>query len=74
MVAFHIAVENPWVLKTWDGCMIPKPFSRAFMRVSRQILVPPGIDDRQMDAFQSELQTSLDRVREFAAASVRRAG
>jgi lysophospholipid acyltransferase (LPLAT)-like uncharacterized protein len=74
MVAFHIAIENPWVLKTWDGCMIPKPFSRGFMRVSRQILVPPDIDDRQMGSFQSGLQTSLDRVREFAEANVRRAG
>lgn len=74
MVAFYIAIENPWVLKTWDGCMIPKPFSRGFMRVSRQISVPPDIDDRQMDAFQSELQTALDRVREFAEASVRSAG
>ncbi|MFI5070356.1 MAG: lysophospholipid acyltransferase family protein [Terriglobales bacterium] len=72
MVAFHIAIENPWILKTWDGCMIPKPFSRAFMRVSQKILVPLNADDHQMEAFHSQLQMSLDRVREFAEANVRR--
>ncbi|MGH9510498.1 MAG: lysophospholipid acyltransferase family protein [Terriglobales bacterium] len=71
MVAFHIAMDNPWVLKTWDSCMIPKPFSRAFMRVSRKIVVPPDAGDQQMEAFHSQLQAALDSVREFAEANVR---
>jgi lysophospholipid acyltransferase (LPLAT)-like uncharacterized protein len=70
MVAFHIALDNPWVLKTWDGCMIPKPFSRGFMRVSGKIAVPSKIDNPQMQAFHSQLQMSLDRVREYAEANV----
>ena len=70
MVAFHIAIENSWILKTWDGCMIPKPFSRGFMRVSSKIAVPSKMDDRQMQAFHSQLQMSLDRVREYAEANV----
>jgi len=71
MVAFHIAMDNPWILKTWDGCMIPTPFSRAVMRVGRQIIVPSDSGDRQMEAFHSQLQASLDQVREFAEANVR---
>ena len=47
MAAFHVAVENAWVLDTWDRSMIPKPFSRALMRVSRQIPVPSDADDSQ---------------------------
>ena len=74
MVAFHIALENPWVLKTWDRSMIPRPFSRGLMRVSRQILVPENINDGERDRFHGELQTSLDRVRAFAEANVRKAG
>jgi len=66
MVAFHIAVENAWILKTWDGCMIPKPFSRALMRVSRQIAVPSNADERAMEGFHADLQSALDRVREFS--------
>lgn len=70
MVAFHIALDNPWTLKTWDGCMIPKPFSRSLMRVSRQLFVPREADERQMEAFHAQLQSSLVRVREFAEKNV----
>ena len=72
--AFHIAVENAWVLNTWDAFMIPKPFSRALMRVARQIVAPSDAGDREMEAFHAELQASLDRVREFAEANVTRVG
>ena len=72
--AFHIAVESAWVLNTWDAFMIPKPFSRALMRVARQTLVPSDAGDQAMDRFHAELQASLDRVREFAEANVKQVG
>jgi len=71
MVVFHIALDRAWVLETWDGCMIPKPFSRAFMRISRDIAVPPNGGDQQ---YLDELQSSLDRVRIYAEAHVQEAG
>jgi lysophospholipid acyltransferase (LPLAT)-like uncharacterized protein len=73
MVVFHMAVERAWVLKTWDRLMIPKPFSRVLMRVSRRIVVPKDADEAQMECSQNELQSSLDRVREFAEANIHRA-
>jgi lysophospholipid acyltransferase (LPLAT)-like uncharacterized protein len=74
MVAFHIAVEKAWILNTWDQSMIPKPFSRALMRVSRQITVPPDANDSARERFHAELQASLERVREFAEANVEKVG
>jgi lysophospholipid acyltransferase (LPLAT)-like uncharacterized protein len=74
LVAFHIALENPWLLKTWDRSMIPRPFSRGLMRVSRQILVPENITDADRDRYHGELQAALDRVREFSEANVQKAG
>jgi lysophospholipid acyltransferase (LPLAT)-like uncharacterized protein len=74
MVVLHMAVENAWVLKTWDRLMIPKPFSRVLMRVSRRITVPKDADDSQMERSQNELQSSLDRVREFAEANIQKVG
>ena len=71
MAAFHIALERAWILKTWDGCMIPKPFSRALLRVSRQILVPPDGNDV---LHLKELQSALDRVRIFAEENVQKVG
>ena len=71
MVVFHIALDRAWILKTWDGCMVPKPFTRALMRVSRQIPVPPDGSD---EVYLKELQATLDRVREFAEANIHQAG
>jgi hypothetical protein len=74
MAVFHIALERAWALNTWDGFMVPKPFSRALMRVSRQMPVLPAADDRQMEGMHAELQAALDRVREFAEENVLNVG
>jgi len=74
MAMFHIALSDAWVLNTWDRLMIPKPFSRALMRVGRTISVPTDADDAQREKALQELQASLDRCREFAEANVREAG
>jgi len=74
MVVFHIALTDAWVLNTWDKLMIPKPFSRGLMRVSRSIPVPPKANEAQKQKSLQELQEALDRVREFAEANVRKAG
>lgn len=74
MSVFHIALDSCWQLNTWDHFMIPKPFSRALMRVAKQMVVSPDTDDTAMQRMHGELQASLDRVREFAEAHVRRVG
>jgi lysophospholipid acyltransferase (LPLAT)-like uncharacterized protein len=71
MMAFHIAFDRSWVLKTWDRAMIPKPFCRAFLRISRPIPVPP---DGDQERYHAELQVALDRVRIFAEENVHKAG
>ena len=74
MVAFHIALENPWVLKTWDRSMIPRPFSQGLMRISRRIQVPGDIQDSERDTYHAQLQQALDRVRDFSETNVHKAG
>jgi lysophospholipid acyltransferase (LPLAT)-like uncharacterized protein len=71
MVVFHIAFDRAWVLNTWDRAMIPKPFCRALMRVSRAIPVPKDGSDEQ---YLAELQSALDRVRVFAEDNIQKAG
>ena len=71
VVCFHVALERSWVLsKSWDRFMIPKPFSRALVRISRLIHVPP---DGDLDRYRDEMQAALDRAREYAEANVSRA-
>jgi hypothetical protein len=70
IMCFHIALENAWVLNTWDQFMIPKPFSRALVRISRLIQVPPEADSSAVERYHQEMQATLDRIREFAEANV----
>ena len=71
---FHAAVEKAWVLNTWDRLMIPKPFSRVLVRFGKLIPVPAGASDEDVERFTAELQSSLDRVCEFAEANVGQVG
>ena len=72
IVCFHVALEDPWMLaKSWDRFMVPKPFSRALLRVSKLIYVPSDAQD--LDHYQKEMQAALDRAREYAEANVSRA-
>jgi lysophospholipid acyltransferase (LPLAT)-like uncharacterized protein len=74
MVMFYVALDNPWVLNTWDRFMIPKPFSNALMRVAKILNVPPDADDSQIEEFHRQLQESLERVQRFAEANVAKVG
>jgi len=54
--------------------LIPNPFSRALMRVSRKIAVPPDANETERERSLQALQAALDRCREFAEANLHRAG
>ncbi|MGA9564540.1 MAG: lysophospholipid acyltransferase family protein [Candidatus Korobacteraceae bacterium] len=66
ITAFYVAMENPWVINSWDAMMIPKPFSRAYIRVARKIFVPPDATDEQLDTAYAEMQAALERVTAYA--------
>jgi len=71
MLAFHFAVDRAWVLNTWDEFIIPKPFARVLLRVSRYMWVPANADEAAMQRHHQELQDALDRVRAFAEQNLR---
>jgi len=72
IICFHVALEDPWVLtKSWDQFMVPRPFSRALVRISRLIHVPADAED--LEPYHVEMQAALDRAREHAEVNVGRA-
>jgi lysophospholipid acyltransferase (LPLAT)-like uncharacterized protein len=74
MAAFYVALSDAWVLKTWDAFMIPKPFSKALVRVSAKMRVPEKADDAEIRHWQGKLQEALQRVTIFAEENVGRVG
>ena len=71
MLCFHFAVDRAWVLNSWDEFIIPKPFARVLLRVSRYMRVPKDADEAAMARHHQELQEALDRVRTFAEENLR---
>jgi len=74
MATFYVALSSFWLLKTWDDFMIPKPFSRALVRLSRKTVVPEDADDTQMHDYHEQLQAALERATRFAEENVARVG
>jgi lysophospholipid acyltransferase (LPLAT)-like uncharacterized protein len=78
MAAFYVALNDAWVLNTWDALMIPKPFSKALVRLSAKVQVPAEAGaagtETQIVEFQQQLQAALERVTSFAEEHVARVG
>ncbi len=74
MAAFYVALSDAWVLKTWDEFMIPKPFSKALVRVGAKMRVPENANEAEIRDWHAQLQQSLERVTRFAADHVERVG
>lgn len=66
IVAFHIACGRAWVLKSWDRMIIPKPFSRALLRISALVRVPAAAHGAELDVYHQQMQAALDRARSYA--------
>ena len=66
IVAFYVALDRAWVLNTWDGFVIPKPFAHAYIRAAKKIYVPADADEAAMDRCYAEMQAALERVTAFA--------
>ena len=66
ITAFYVAMENAWILNTWDAMMVPKPFSRGYVRVASRIFVPPDAGDEQLAEAHQEMQAALERVTAYA--------
>ena len=63
IVPIHASFSSAWRLKTWDGLVLPKPFSRVTVVFDEMVIVPPKLDEA---AFQAQ----LDHVQAILLAGV----
>ncbi len=68
IIPFGISSSRCWHLKSWDGYLIPKPFSRAYFLVGEPIYVPPKIDDTARAALAEQLEIAINCVEREAEA------
>jgi lysophospholipid acyltransferase (LPLAT)-like uncharacterized protein len=66
VLCFHIAMEKPWELNSWDRFMIPRPFSQVHVRIGRMLHVPADAGSAALGQCHERMQATLDRIRLFA--------
>ncbi len=70
ILCFYLAVKRPFILRSWDLMMIPRPFSKVHVRWTKLIHLPAEATDEQMDECYREMQDSLERARHDAVAAL----
>jgi len=70
ILCFYLACNRPWILRSWDAMMIPRPFSKVHVRWTKLIHVPPEASDEQMNECHRQMQESLERARRDAVAAL----
>lgn len=65
------AGDRAWVLPSWDGFRIPRPFSRVHIGYGEPLNVPADLDERAAEAWRDRLERALQQITRDVA---RRAG
>jgi len=72
ILCFYLAVDRPWIVRSWDAMMIPRPFSKVHLRWTKLIYVPADATNEQMNECHQQMQDSLERARHDAVAALGR--
>jgi len=64
VVPVCVAYEQAWRLRTWDGMLVPRPFSALVVRYGEPFQVPEGSAEA---AFLGRLAAELDGLESWAA-------
>jgi lysophospholipid acyltransferase (LPLAT)-like uncharacterized protein len=59
IVPVTISVNRAWILKSWDRCLIPKPFSTIFVHWDELLPVPDTIDDIAFETIRREIEKRM---------------
>lgn len=59
IVPVYISVTRAWQLKSWDGFLIPKPFSTVSVRWGKPITVPPVLDDTAFESLRLDIEKKM---------------
>ena len=62
VLPFVVNAERFWEVPSWDRFQIPKPFTRATVRIAPPIRVPADASDSALEQKREELQRALDRL------------
>ncbi len=66
LMPFNIEPKNFWTINSWDKMQIPKPFTRALLKISEPIYVEKDANDEILENKRLDLQKSLDDLVKYS--------
>lgn len=70
IVPIGVAHDRPWRARSWDRFVLPRPFRRAVIVASAEIVVPPDLTRCQIDAYRQLVQARMDQCERAAEESL----
>jgi lysophospholipid acyltransferase (LPLAT)-like uncharacterized protein len=61
VLPFHVEADRHWTARSWDGSMVPRPFSTVAVAIGEPFVVE-GTGDTAIDAGTRELERRLQRL------------
>ena len=58
------SAQSLWTFRSWDGMILPKPFSRAVRMIGEPIFVPRRISKEETSQYQEQLDTALNLLKD----------
>ncbi|OPY90371.1 MAG: hypothetical protein A4E73_02541 [Syntrophaceae bacterium PtaU1.Bin231] len=55
----YVSFSNPWILRSWDRFLIPKPFSRILIRWDEPFVVPPVLSEQEFEEWRLKVERHM---------------
>jgi lysophospholipid acyltransferase (LPLAT)-like uncharacterized protein len=68
LVPSCFAAKDYWSFKSWDGMILPKPFSKAVLLTGQSMIVPRKASEGEISALANIMEEELNKITEEAAA------
>lgn len=64
LMAVHVQYRASWAMKTWDGFLIPRPFTQVKLTLEPLVEVPRDADKRTLEEIRSSLESRMRKAME----------
>ncbi|WP_419662003.1 conserved uncharacterized protein, DUF374 [Desulfosarcina variabilis str. Montpellier] len=62
IVPVIVSPQRYWMFSSWDRFMVPKPFSKVFIRFAPPIVVPRRLDEKSFETIRQDVQALIKEL------------
>ncbi|MDD5169218.1 MAG: lysophospholipid acyltransferase family protein [Syntrophales bacterium] len=59
IIPIYVSVSKAWILKSWDRFLIPKPFSKVYLRFDKPIEIPQNLTPDEFETLRKHIESQI---------------